>query len=115
MDEEYKKMLDEIQTTSDRKLLVNLTLARILYTITGLLFSYFFTLALAMGFYTFGCLSMGIGIQPADALMLLTIHLVVFKLMVERRWKSEMKEPNEEMEVIIDAIKAERKRRRDGK
>ena len=115
MDEEYKKMLDEIQTKSDRNLLLNLMVARILQTLTGLAFSYFFTLALAMGFYTFGCLSMGLVIQPSDALMLLTIHLVVFKLMVERRWKSEMKESNEEIGVIIDAIKAERKRRRDGK
>lgn len=115
MDDEYKKMLDEIQTASDRKLLVNLTLARILRTLTELSFSYFFTLALAFGFYTLGCLSIGLGIQPADALMLLTIHLVVFKLVVERRWRSEIKEPNEGIKVVIDAIKAERKRRRDGK
>ena len=115
MDEEYKKMLDEIQTTSDRKLLANLTLARILYTLTGLVFSYFFTLALAVGFYALSCTAMGIFLTPGDGLMMLTIHLVVFKLMIERRWKREMKEPHEEMEVIIDAIKAERKRRRDGK
>lgn len=115
MDEEYKKMLDEIQTTSDRKLLVNLTLARVLYTLTSLAFSYFFTLAIATGFYTFSCMAMGIFLTPGDGLLMLTVHLVVFKLMVERRWKREMKESNEEMEVIIDAIKAERKRRRDGK
>jgi hypothetical protein len=115
MDDETKKMLDEIQTASDRKLLVNLTLARVLYTLTGIIFSYFFTLLIATGFYSLSCFAMGIVLTPGDALLMLTVHLVVFKLMVERRWKREMKEPNEEIEVIIDAIKAERKRRRDGK
>lgn len=115
MDDQTKKMLDEIQTTSDRKLLINLTLARILHTLTGLVFSYFFTLMIAAGFFVFSCSAMGIFLSLGDGLMMLTIHLIVFKLMIERRWKREMKEPNEEMELIIDAIKVERKRRRDGK
>lgn len=115
MDDETKKILEEIQTMSDRKLKYNSIFVRILYTLTSLTFSYFFTLVIAFGFYGMSCFLLGIKIYPSEALMLLTIHLVVFKLIVERRWKREMKEPNEEMRVIIDAIKAERERRRDDK
>ena len=74
-----------------------------------------FTLALATALYALSCGAMGIFLTPGDWLTMLTIHLVVFKLMIERRWKREMKVPNEEMEVVTEAIKAERKRRRDGK
>ena len=114
-EEERKRMLDEIQSASDRKLSALLFILKTLVIIGGKTFSYLFSLACAALCYWLSSSLVGLANTPIDWLVLLTIHALVFRFYLEPRWNREMRPSLEETGEGIELIRDEIRKRKDGK